>query len=52
MVGRIYPIIGGIGLLYLAANGWYLFKTRIKRDVKKKVKKVKSKVKRTVKRGA
>ena len=52
VVGRIYPIIGGIGLLYLAANGWYLFKTRIKRDVKKKVKKVKSKVKRTVKRGA
>ena len=46
VVGRLYPIVGAIGVLYIAANGWFLFKTRVKREVKKKVKRVKKVIKK------
>lgn len=47
VVGRMYPIIGGIGLVYIAANAVFLVKTRVKRDVKRKAKRLKSKIVRT-----
>ncbi len=46
VVGTLYPIIGIIGLLYLACNCWFLIRTRVKRKVKSKAKRVKSKLKR------
>lgn len=47
VVGALYPIIGGVGLLYLACNCWFLFRTRVKRKVKVKVKRVKTRLKKT-----
>ncbi len=44
VVDKIYPVTGVLGLMYIAANGWYLIKSRFKRRVRKKVKWVKSKV--------
>ncbi len=44
VVGRIYPITGAIGLVYLAFNLVYLIKSRVKRKVRLSVKKVKTKV--------
>ena len=44
VVGTLYPIIGIIGLLYLACNCWYLIRTRVKREVKRKAKRLKSKI--------
>lgn len=44
VVGRLYPIVGAIGMLYIAVNGWFLFKTRVKRKVKTKVRRVKRKL--------
>ena len=49
VVSNMYPIIGGIGLLYIAWNGWYLFRTRVKRKIKRKAKRVRSAVRRKVK---
>lgn len=46
VVDRLYPIIGGIGLLYLACNGLFLIKTRVKRNIKRKVVCAKRKLKR------
>ena len=46
VVSVLYPVIGGIGILYIACNGWYLIRTRVKRKVKTKAKKIKSAVKR------
>ena len=46
VVGTLYPIIGGVGLLYIACNCWFLIRTRVKRKVKTKAKKIKSAVKR------
>lgn len=43
VVDKLYPVIGGIGLLYLACNCWFLFKTRVKRKVKAKVRRLKRK---------
>lgn len=37
VVDKLYPIIGAVGLLYLACNSWYLVKSRVKRKVKRKV---------------
>ena len=50
VVGRLYPVIGGIGLVYIACNGWYLIRTRVKRKVKQKVKSVKTKTERRLKK--
>ncbi|MCH5165614.1 MAG: hypothetical protein J1G01_04365 [Clostridiales bacterium] len=47
VVGTLYPIIGIIGLLYLACNCWYLIRTRVKREVKRKAKRLKSKMSKT-----
>lgn len=44
VVGKLYPVIGIIGLLYLACNCWYLIRTRVKRKVKIKGKRLKSKI--------
>lgn len=52
VVGALYPIIGGVGLLYLACNCWFLFRTRVRRKVKRKVKKIKTAVNRKVRRSA
>ncbi|MCH5162892.1 MAG: hypothetical protein J1G38_05330 [Clostridiales bacterium] len=41
VVGTLYPIIGGVGLLYLACNVWFLIRTRVKNKVKKKALKIK-----------
>lgn len=49
VVGTLYPIVGAIGILYLACNGWYLFKTRVKRRVKRKARAVKRRVNRRAK---
>lgn len=46
VVSVLYPVIGVIGILYIACNGWYLIRTRVKRKVKTKAKKIKSAVKR------
>lgn len=51
VVGTLYPIIGGIGIAYLAANAWFLIRTRVKRKVKRKIKYCKRKLRRQ-KRGA
>ena len=45
-----YPIIGGIGLVYIACNIWYLIRTRVKRKVRREAKKVKAKVRREAKK--
>ncbi len=50
VVDTMYPIIGGIGALYILCNCWYLVRTRVKRDVKRKARKVKRGVMRRVKR--
>ncbi|MCH5158068.1 MAG: hypothetical protein J1F33_02610 [Clostridiales bacterium] len=44
VVGKIYPITGAIGLVYLAFNLAYLIKTRVKRKVRRGVKKVKKRL--------
>ena len=41
VVGMLYPIIGGIGILYLACNGWFLVHTRVKRRIGRKINKMK-----------
>lgn len=45
-----YPIIGGIGLAYIACNIWYLIRTRVKRKVRRDAEKVKAKVRRGARR--
>ena len=45
-----YPIIVGIGLVYIACNIWYLIRTRVKRKVRREAKKVKAKVRREAKK--
>ncbi len=52
VIGKLYPVTGVIGFVYLAFNGWYLLKSRIKRGVKRKVRRVRSNVKRKVRRSA
>lgn len=52
VVGKIYPITGAVGLVYLAFNLAYLIKTRVKKKVRRGVKKVKTKVRRRVRRTA
>ncbi len=52
VVGALYPVIGGIGLAYLAFNGWFLIRTRVKRKVKRKAARVRSAAARRTKRGA
>lgn len=44
VVSTLYPIIGVVGLLYLACNCWFLIRTRVKRKVKKKARRIKTKV--------
>ena len=46
VVGTLYPIIGAVGILYIACNCWFLIRTRVKRKVKTKAKKIKTAVKR------
>ncbi len=46
VVGKLYPIIGAIGILYLICNGWFLIRTRVKRKVKRKARHIRSAVKR------
>lgn len=46
VVGTLYPIIGTIGMLYLACNAWFLLKSRVKRKVGIKAKRVRAKIKR------
>lgn len=46
VVGTLYPIIGAVGILYIACNCWFLIRTRVKRNVKTKAKKIKTAVKR------
>lgn len=41
VVGKMYPIIGAVGIAYLMSNAWYLIKTRVKRKVKRKAARVK-----------
>ena len=45
VVSNMYPIVGGIGLAYIAWSGWYLFRTRVKRKIKTKAKRIKRKIK-------
>lgn len=51
VVNKLYPVIGGVGLLYLAANGWYLIRSRVKRKARKKARKVKTAIKKRVRSG-
>ncbi len=44
VVGKLYPIIGGIGIAYIAANTVFLVKTRVKRKIKRGARKLKTKV--------
>lgn len=46
VVGVLYPIIGAIGILYLACNCWFLIRTRAVRRVKRKVHKAKADARR------
>lgn len=46
VVATLYPVIGAIGLLYIACNCWFLIRTRAKHKVKTKLRKVKKAVKR------
>lgn len=46
VVDTLYPVIGGIGMLYLLCNAWFLVRTRVKRKVKVKAKRLKSKISR------
>lgn len=50
VVDTMYPIIGGIGALYIFCNCYYLVRTRVKREVRKKARRVKRGVMRRVKR--
>lgn len=48
VVDTLYPIIGGIGALYIVCNCWYLVRTRAVRKVKKKARRIKKKVRAAV----
>lgn len=48
VVGKMYPIIGAVGIVYLACNVWFLIRTRIKRNVKRKVKRAERAVDRRI----
>lgn len=52
VVNRIYPIIGGIGFIYIACNGVYLIKTRVRKKAKKLKRVCAKKVKRIKASGA
>lgn len=43
VVGVLYPVIGAIGVLYLACSCWFLFRTRAVRGAKRKLRKVRHK---------
>ncbi len=47
VVGTLYPIIGGIGILYIACNAWFLVRTRVKRKVKNKIGKTRIRKRKT-----
>lgn len=46
VVSGMYPIMGGVGILYILCAAWFLIRTRVKRRIKKDVGKVKRRIKR------
>lgn len=43
VVGSLYPLMGALGIVYIACNGWFLIRHRVVRYFKNRIKKRKTK---------